>query len=43
MKSSDIVEIVKSPAFTILIGTLCFVFVMRQMKPVIKSLKHLEK
>ncbi len=39
MKSNDLVELIKSPAVTILIGTLCFILVIRQVKPVIKSLK----
>ena len=40
MKTSDIVEIVKSPAFTILVGTLCLVYIVREIKPVIEGFKN---
>jgi hypothetical protein len=43
MKNSDLVEIIKSPAFTILVGTLCFAFILKQVKPVMKPLRTPEK
>jgi hypothetical protein len=43
MKGEDFVSIVRSPAFTVLITTICVVFVMKQLPGVITTIKELKK
>ena len=39
MKGDDIVNIVKSPAFTIMITTICVIVVMQQIAPTVLAIK----
>jgi hypothetical protein len=43
MKTNDIVEIIKSPAFTFMVGTICLIVVMRQVPIMVSSIKEMNK
>ncbi len=43
MKGEDIVQIIRSPAFTLITATLCVVFFLKQVPPIIVGMKTIKK
>ncbi len=43
MKGEDIVQIIRSPAFTLITATLCLVFFLKEVPPIITSIKTPKK
>jgi len=43
MKGDNIVKVVTSPAFTILIGTVCFIAIVKYVPPMIITYKNMYK
>lgn len=43
MKGDNIAAIIKSPAFTIFVGTICVLVIMKQVPVMVKSIKEIKK